>query len=78
VCAKENASEQEFRQQCLQAFTNHKALDFMFNQIKEIALRGEPEQDSHGPVDAVRSDANDDHDDINAAMDEENPEGSSI
>ncbi len=38
ICAKENATEQEFRQQCLQAFTNHKALDFMFNMVKEIAL----------------------------------------
>ncbi len=44
VCAKENATEQEFRQQCLQAFTNHKALDFMFDQIKAIALRGQPEE----------------------------------
>ncbi len=39
ICAKENATEQEFRQQCLQAFTDHKALDFMFNQVKEIALQ---------------------------------------
>jgi CRISPR-associated protein Cas1 len=46
ICAKENATEQEFRQQCLQAFTNHKALDFMFDQIKEIALGGELEQDA--------------------------------
>jgi CRISP-associated protein Cas1 len=44
VCAKENATEQEFRQQCLQAFTNHKALDFMFDQIKAIALRGQQEE----------------------------------
>ncbi len=27
ICAKEQASEQEFRQQCLQNFTQHKALD---------------------------------------------------
>ncbi len=39
ICAKENATEQEFRQQCLQAFTNHKALDFMFDQVKTIALQ---------------------------------------
>ena len=39
ICAKENATEQEFRQQCLQAFTDHKALDFMFNQVKDIALQ---------------------------------------
>lgn len=46
VCAKENASEQEFRQQCLQAFTNHKALDFMFDQVKLVALQGQIEQNS--------------------------------
>jgi CRISPR-associated protein Cas1 len=44
VCAKENTTEQQFRQQCLQTFTNHKALDFMFNQVKAIALRGATEE----------------------------------
>ncbi len=39
ICAKENATEQEFRQQCLQAFTNHKALDFMFEKVKILALQ---------------------------------------
>ncbi|VAW52350.1 CRISPR-associated protein Cas1 [hydrothermal vent metagenome] len=39
ICAKEKATEQEFRQQCLQAFTDHKALDFMFEQVKAIALQ---------------------------------------
>ena len=39
ICAKEGASEQEFRQQCLQNFTKHKALDFMFDQVKDIALQ---------------------------------------
>lgn len=38
ICANEQATEQEFRQQCLQAFTDHKALDFMFDQVKNIAL----------------------------------------
>ena len=38
ICAKENATEQEFRQQILQAFTDHKALDYMFEQVKTIAL----------------------------------------
>lgn len=38
ICAKENATEQEFRQQCLQAFTDHKALEFMFEQVKSVAL----------------------------------------
>ncbi len=36
ICATENTSEQEFRQQCLQNFTKHRALDFMFETIKEI------------------------------------------
>lgn len=39
ICAKEGATEQEFRQQCLQNFTQHKALDFMFDQVKDIALK---------------------------------------
>lgn len=38
ICAKENATEQEFRQQILQAFTDHKALDYMFDQVKAVAL----------------------------------------
>lgn len=43
ISAKENATEQEFRQQCLQAFTQHKALDFMFEQVKAVALQGKKE-----------------------------------
>ncbi|TBR37544.1 type I-F CRISPR-associated endonuclease Cas1 [Marinomonas agarivorans] len=39
ICAKENASEQEFRQQILQVFTDHKALDFMFDTVKSMALQ---------------------------------------
>ena len=39
ICAKENATEQEFRQQCLQAFADHQSLDTMFDQIKAIALQ---------------------------------------
>jgi CRISP-associated protein Cas1 len=38
VCAKENATEQEFRQQILQKFTDHKALGFMFDTVKNMAL----------------------------------------
>ena len=38
ICAKEKASEQEFRQQVLQKFTEMQALDFMFDQVKEAAL----------------------------------------
>ena len=39
ISAKENATEQEFRQQCLQAFTDHKTLEFMFDQVKSVALK---------------------------------------
>lgn len=39
ICAKENSTEQEFRQQCLQNFATHKALDFMFDTVKTIALK---------------------------------------
>lgn len=38
ICAREQVSEQDFRQQCLQAFIAHKALDFMFEQVKSVAL----------------------------------------
>lgn len=44
ICAKEGATEQEFRQQCLQAFTDHKSLDYMFNQVKGVALKTDWEQ----------------------------------
>jgi CRISPR-associated protein Cas1 len=40
ICAKEGASEQEFRQQCLQNFTQHKALDFMFDTVKQLSIEG--------------------------------------
>lgn len=42
ICAKEKMSEQDFRQQCLQKFTEHKALDFMFEQVKQQALQDLP------------------------------------
>ncbi|MCV6612621.1 MAG: type I-F CRISPR-associated endonuclease Cas1f [Amphritea sp.] len=45
ICAKEGATEQEFRQQCLQAFTDHKALEYLFDQVKQLALRGESEEE---------------------------------
>lgn len=38
ICAKEGATEQEFRQQCLQNFTKHKALDFMFDSVKKLSV----------------------------------------
>lgn len=39
VCAKEKMNEQAFRQQLLQKFTEHNVLDFMFNQVKQVALK---------------------------------------
>ena len=39
ICAVENATEQEFRMQCLQMFTKHKALDYMFETVKNAALK---------------------------------------
>ncbi|WNO08320.1 type I-F CRISPR-associated endonuclease Cas1f [Teredinibacter sp. KSP-S5-2] len=45
ICAKEKATEQEFRQQVLQVFTDVKALDFMFNQVKDVALQGEKDME---------------------------------
>lgn len=38
LCAKEGMKEQEFRQQILQKFTEHKCLDFMFDQVKAQSL----------------------------------------
>jgi len=40
ICAKEGATENEFRQQCLLNFSNHNALDFMFDTVKDISLTG--------------------------------------
>lgn len=37
ICAKEQMTEQEFRQQLLQKFTEHKCLDWMFEQVKKQA-----------------------------------------
>lgn len=42
ICAKENTSEQDFRQACLNSFARHKALDFMFDTVKSVA------QSQHG------------------------------
>ena len=50
ICAKENCSEQEFREQCLQNFTESKALEFMFNQIKAIALNSAWPSMLHGDI----------------------------
>lgn len=39
IAAKEGMDEKAFRSQCLQAFVDHGALDFMFNEVKDIALK---------------------------------------
>ena len=39
VCTKERMREQEFRSQILQKFIEHKALDFMFEEVKNNALK---------------------------------------
>lgn len=41
VSAKDKMTEQEFRQQILQKFTDHNVLDFMFNQVKQVALKAD-------------------------------------
>lgn len=40
IAAHEGDKEQEFRQRCLQAFTQHEALDFMFDCVQEAAIKG--------------------------------------
>lgn len=45
ICASENATEQAFRQQCLQAFIDNKAMDMMFDQVKALALQGKGSRD---------------------------------
>ncbi len=39
ICARENMSEQDYRQQVLQKFTQHKSLDFMFECVKKAAMQ---------------------------------------
>ncbi len=41
VCAKEQLTEQDFRQQCLENFTKHRALDYMFDFVKTISLESD-------------------------------------
>ncbi|QRN03369.1 type I-F CRISPR-associated endonuclease Cas1 [Legionella sp. MW5194] len=38
ICAKENSSEQDFRQTCIQVFIDHNALDYLFDHVKALAL----------------------------------------
>lgn len=41
ICAQENASEQDFRQECLNLFTEHNTLDYMFDVVKNLALKSD-------------------------------------
>lgn len=41
IAAEQGLKEQEFRQLCLQGFTQHEALDFMFDTVKAAAQLGE-------------------------------------
>ncbi|MBU0375937.1 subtype I-F CRISPR-associated endonuclease Cas1, partial [Acinetobacter baumannii] len=46
ICAKEGATEQEFRQQLLQKFTDYRCLDWMFDQVKLQACKSFPNLES--------------------------------
>ncbi len=50
ICARENATDQEFRQQCLQSFIDHKALEYMFNQVKKLAMQGKSDEEVNAPL----------------------------
>lgn len=39
IAAKAEDTEQLFRQRCLQMFTRHKALDFLFDEVKSVAQK---------------------------------------
>lgn len=45
ICAKEGFKEQDFRALLLQKFTEHKCLDWMFDQVKLQACRNHDEKD---------------------------------
>jgi len=50
IAAKEKMTEQEFRVECLHAFTEHKAMEFMFNSVKQHAItNSEKEPHSEDP-----------------------------
>lgn len=38
MCASENLTEQAFRQECITMFTKHKALDYQFEVVKQLAM----------------------------------------
>ena len=37
ICSSQNDTEQQFRQQLLQKFTEHQVLDFMFGEVKSVS-----------------------------------------
>ena len=45
VCSKEKQSEKEFRSQILQTFVEHKALDFIFDEVKKASVYYKEEKD---------------------------------
>ncbi|MCI1750322.1 MAG: type I-F CRISPR-associated endonuclease Cas1f [Megasphaera cerevisiae] len=44
ACAENGLTDQEFRQFCLQKFTEHKSLDFMFDEVKKCSSLFSPGQ----------------------------------
>ena len=40
ICSKEQDGDNEFRDECIELFIKHKALDFMFKVVKDTALYG--------------------------------------
>jgi CRISPR-associated protein Cas1 len=48
VCAKENMNENEFRSLLLQKFVEHKALDFIFDEVKKASLYYKNEEKNNG------------------------------
>lgn len=40
ISAKQNDSEKDFRASCLRAFTDHGSMDFIFDTLKSVAIRG--------------------------------------
>lgn len=51
ICARDKVKEQEFRQQIIQKFDEHQALDYMFNKVKEISLAQCNIESKETPVD---------------------------
>ena len=37
ICAEHDLRDQEFRSYCLQKFTEHKVLDFLFEEVKHVS-----------------------------------------